>query len=506
MRLPATLRNSASLIGFFLLTTSAAESRLEYKFQPGTTNGYRVTIDSASEDNPRRFEGIILVGVRSIDQNVATIFLRGRLELKPIPNAQRPFGGPMFHHPGPFGQPDPWFQFFQMSALPHFNEVQIDDQGRTLRTVGLADFPKPLENFATLLFPLLPRAPVGETNSTTIESTVVVNEDSSGRGPQMHGMFHPGMHGNMPGRLTGLRKETSRHLEPTNDLPRFSSETEFRSLAKTDGEPRLATKSSTEATLDPSSGLIHSLNLQANSIVSTLDVRRKSAVTVNVEKVLGAELARAINEAAERRPNLNRAEIDALLAQLKGDDRRQRTDAVQRLLAANLDQHAKAILPILLPFLNDNDHSLKMLAVHVLAKAATEEHLPILNRLLKQDDIGYQHEIIQALGRIGHKDSIQTLVDIVAYGSSNAHSAADALGKYGSSAEEATLALLKEKHLETRRYACQVLQRTGTSKSIEPLQAVIAADNPQLINEATEALRAIRAIRQRGEDASKLVF
>jgi hypothetical protein len=502
MRLPANLRSLAPLISFFLLTASGAESGLHYEFRPGTTNGYRMTIESASEENPRRFEGIILVGVRSVDENVATLFLRGRMEPKHIPNAPQQFGGLMFH-PGPFGQSDPWFQFFQMSSFNHFNEAQVDDLGRILRTVGLPDLPKPLENFATLLFPLLPGTPSGNTNSTTIESTVIVNEEPSGRGPQMHGMFPPGMYGNMPGRLTGLRKETSRHLQSTNALARFSSEINFRSLVKIDGEPRLAIKSTTEATLDPSTGLIDSLSLEASSTVSTLDIRRKSAITVKVEKATGAELARAISEAAERLPNLSQADIDALLAQLKVDDHRQRNDAAQRLLAANLDQHATRILPILLPFLNDNDHSRKMLAVHVLAKAATEEHLPILNGILKQEDFGQQQEIIQALGRIGHKGSIQTLVDMIAYGSGNAYAAADALGEYGSTAEEATLALLKEKHLETRRNACRVLNKVGTSKSIEPLQAVIAAGDPQLINDATEA---VRAIRQRGEDASKLLF
>ncbi|MGZ8899613.1 MAG: HEAT repeat domain-containing protein [Limisphaerales bacterium] len=494
----ASLRSLASLLPLLFLTASAAESDLRYKFHEGTTNGYRVTIESASENNPRRFEGIILVGVRSVEENVATVFLRGRLQPKQDANAAPQFDGPMFH-PHHFGPSDPWQQLLRMSTLPPFNEAQIDPLGRILRTAALPDLPKPLENLAALLFPTLPTG-----NETTTESTIVVDEEASGRGPQMHGGFHPGMmQGNASGRLTDIRKETSRRLAPADGLQPFSREVDFRSLAKTDDQPRLAMKSKAEAFLDPATGLLQSLKLEGNSAVSTLDMLRKFSVVVKVEKVVGDELARAINDAAERMPNLAEPDVDALLAQLKHDDHARRMEAVQRLLAANLDQHAKRILPIVMPFLNDNDHSLKMLAGRVLSRAATEEHLPILYRILKQEDQGQHHDAIQAIGRIGHKDSIQPLADMIAYGSNNAYAAAQALGEYGSAAEEATLALLKEKHLETRRQACQILQKAGTTKSIDTLQAVIAAGDPQLIHEATEA---VRSIRQRGDDAAKLLF
>ncbi|HVK57762.1 MAG TPA: HEAT repeat domain-containing protein [Candidatus Kapabacteria bacterium] len=496
MNFPASLRSLVLLLPILLVTASAADSDSRYKFQQGTTNGYRVTISSASEGNPRRFEGIILVGVRSVKEDVATIFFRGRLLPKEVPNAAQQFGGPMFH-PHQFAERDAWQQMFRMSMLPPINEVQIDAQGRALRTAGLPDLPRPLENFAALLFPTLPTG-----NETTTESTVVVDEEPS-RDQRFNGGFHPGMHGNAPSRLTGIRKETSRKLESTNGLQRFSHEVDFRSLAKTDDQPRLTTKSKVESVFDPATGQLQNLKLEGNSTVSTLDVLRKSSLAVSVEKVAGDELARAIGESAERSPNLTGPEVDALLDQFKGDDQSKRTEAVKRLLAANLDPHAKKLLPVFLPFLNDDDHSMKLLAGRVLARAATEEHLPILYRILKQDDMGQQHEAIQAIGRIGKKESIQPLADMIAYGSNNAYAVAEALGQFGSAAEEAALGLLKEKHLETRRQACQILNKVGTSKSLETLQAVIAAGDPQLINEASES---VRAIRQRGDEAAKLLF
>lgn len=500
MQLPANLCAFVPLISLSLLSTSAAETNLRYKFQSGTTNGYRVTIESVSENNPRRVEGIILVGVRTVEDNVATLFFRGRLQPKQGANAPQHFAGHMFH-PGHFGQPDPWQQFFFPSALSPYNEVQVDSSGRVLRIVGLQDLPRPLDNLATLLLPILP-ASSHSTNPVATESTLVLDEEPSGRGPHMPA-FHRGMHGHAPGRLAGIRKETSRYLETTNGLPRIANEVEFRSHAKTDGAPRLALKTKSEAILDPTTCLIQSLKLEGNSAVSTLDLLRKFALVATVEMVTGEELTRAVDEAAEKSPNLSEAEVDTLLAQIKQDDQRKRSEAAKRLLAADLDAHAKTMLPILMPFFNEDDHLLKMLAGRILAKAATEEHLPILYRFLKQDDAGHHHEVIQALGRIGHKDSIQVLADIIAYGNNNAYAASEALGQYGSAAEDAALALLKEKHLETRRQACQILNKVGTAKSIETLQAIIAAGDPQLINEATQSLR---EIRQRGEAASNLFF
>ena len=161
------------------------------------------------------------------------------------------------------------------------------------------------------------------------------------------------------------------------------------------------------------------------------------------------------------------------------------------------------MLPVIMPFLNENDPLLRPMVVRVLARAATREHLPLLYRLLKQEDTGHNHEIIQALGRLGDKSSIQMLAEMIAYGTGYSHTAAEALGEFGSVAEDVALGLLKEKHLETRRIACQILRKVGTPKAIEALQAIIAAGDPQLTQEATETAQ---NIRQREEETAKLVF
>jgi HEAT repeat protein len=74
-----------------------------------------------------------------------------------------------------------------------------------------------------------------------------------------------------------------------------------------------------------------------------------------------------------------------------------------------------------------------------------------------------------------------------------AHQAASALREIGPEAEAAVLRLLKEKHLETKREACNILRQIGTRKSIDPLREAMLAPDQMLSQAATEAVRAIQS-------------
>jgi hypothetical protein len=499
--------NSQRYFSALLLTLAAFSPRpsaaaepapLRYKFEEGKTNAYRITIESPSQNMPMRFEGFMVVGVRTVDEDVATVFFRGRIQTKPVEGGIRQrFGGQMPHFggPGPFG---PRFEPWRFTNLTPFNEAQVDLSGRILRLSGLQDLPKPFETYADFFFHPLP---ADLTSPHKSEVPVIIDEDPSGRS-RMHGGF-PGGPGGGPGRLSGLRKETIQVTEKSDSAVKIQRTVEFQSYLKTDDQPRLAFTTKSELVFDPVAGVLRSAKIEGTSSTATLEVLQRSSLTARIEQLEGAELAKAIAEMAERPAVLAQTDIDKLAAELQGDDPQKRSEAAQQLLNADLGKHAAALLPVVMPMLNDNDHMLRMVAVRVLARAATREHLPILQRLLKQEDQGQQHEAIQALGRLKDKSSIPVLADMIAYGTGNAYAAAEALGEFGPVAENAALGLLKEKHLETRRNACQILRKVGTAKSIEALQAVIAAGDPQLIHEATET---VRSIRQRGDEEAKLVF
>ena len=71
--------------------------------------------------------------------------------------------------------------------------------------------------------------------------------------------------------------------------------------------------------------------------------------------------------------------------------------------------------------------------------------------------------------------------------------ASEALGKIGPDAEDAVLPLLKEKHYETRRQACNVLKQIGTKKSVEALRELMLSPEQSVNSSAAEAVRAIMA-------------
>src|SRR4051812_47118891 len=100
----------------FVLPVLAADSQLtraQYKFSQPATNGYRVTIETPSQANPMRYEGVIFVISRPGENNSGVVGFRGFLRPQPGPNAgaARPFfPGPPPGAFGPFGPPTIYIQ------------------------------------------------------------------------------------------------------------------------------------------------------------------------------------------------------------------------------------------------------------------------------------------------------------------------------------------------------------------------------------------------------------
>jgi HEAT repeat protein len=67
------------------------------------------------------------------------------------------------------------------------------------------------------------------------------------------------------------------------------------------------------------------------------------------------------------------------------------------------------------------------------------------------------------------------------------------LVQIGTAAEPAVLALLKEKNIETRCQACNILKQIGTKKSLGPLKDLTLNPSKELSEAAAEACRSIQA-------------
>jgi HEAT repeat protein len=250
--------------------------------------------------------------------------------------------------------------------------------------------------------------------------------------------------------------------------------------------------------------MLKSGQIKGRALHSTLDFIRKAPVELTIERLEGAALAEALaNARLNVGGELTEEQVEKLIDDLKSDDRAKQTEAGNRLASVDLDKFAKLLVPVMRAHLDSTDQNLRNLARRVAARTATVEDVPLLLGMLKGEDTGAHHEYLQALRRLKDKRAMEPLAQMIARGVNHAYAAAEALGEYGPASEDLALDLLKEKHIETKRQACRILQNAGTAKSQEALQAVITNGDPEILSEATEALRAIRL---RGEEAAKLIF
>ena len=105
------------------------------------------------------------------------------------------------------------------------------------------------------------------------------------------------------------------------------------------------------------------------------------------------------------------------------------------------------------------------------------------------------------MGRLKDPRAIEPLVNLLATGQSDQpyyrpaleSAAAEALLRLGGSAEPAVLALLKEKNVETRIQACNILKQIGTKKSLGTLKDQTLNPSKELSEAAAEACRSIQS-------------
>jgi HEAT repeat protein len=482
---------------------SAEEAGLHYKFKTGETNAYRVTFESKSENNAQRFEGVIAVSVLNAEGPQATLSFGGTLQPGQGPR-RMPFGprGPFGHlggfPPGMAGGPQGplWTMFLPPPVLGQ-NESVVDVDGNVLRYPVALGLPKPLENYAALFLGRLP-------SSTNFPPVILqVDDELFGNRPYSP-RFGPSPGPQGPARLLGERRESVRVVERQGAEIHLERTVEFRTALKTGDDPRVSYSTKAQIVFSADDGWPKSGRIEGTAILSTLDFTMKSPILLTFEKLEGDALAQALLKGGFIRPEApTEADIRKLVEQLKSDDIITKNEAATQLSALNIEKEAASLLPALRPFIGSTNPLLRNLAARAFAAAATADDVPLLLKLLATEDLGDQHSYIQALRRLKDARAVEPLAEIIAHGYGSSYSAAEALGEFGKAAEDAALELLKEKHIETKRAACRILQQAGTPKSAEALEDVIKEGDSNLIPTAAEALR---AIRRRGEEAENLLL
>ena len=481
-------------LGCVQLAEAARTSVLRYRLPEGQTNLYSVQVEVRGETGTETLAGNLFVTTKTGASNVLCLGFRGLLVPKRDAGPMRP---PMFG--GGSGYPR-WMSPISLNDA----EIQFDDRGRVLRAAGDYPLPIPLGTLAQLF--VEPLSAKAEARWEITEELAVLDEPLA-LGPavlflpaQPYGMpYYSGPYNPSRNAIAGVavtRKLRYESKSTASDTVTLAKRLSLDSGLLVGAEPRISASGEGEVVLDRESGLLRRAELSCKAVSNTETVTRRTTTTLRVKLLEGAEREAAWHPPPQTatRPmqaKLNGAEIQKLMEDLKCTDAGARLTAASKLQTSELLEAPPALLELMVGFLTDEDASLRAAAVKILADYGTAEHVPALLKLLKDGDSSSRYAAIRGLGRLKDKRAAEPLAALLASGGSDAHQAVEALTKIGPDVEDAVLPLLKERHNDTKRQACNVLKAIGTKKSLALLRDLMLNTDRMLSEAAAEAVRAI---------------
>ena len=509
------LAAAALLAASPLVAAEATPVLLRYTFAPGQTNAYTVQIEAQGESGREAIAGTFVVSSRAVGTNLIGLSLRGQLHPKSL-GGMAPMMG---YRPGSVMP----LSSYAFGYTGQERELVIDDQGRIVRQAGDLALPIPLGQLAaSLVQPVPAEATAGWEN----EQDVFVLDEPLLQGPapaflNSGGLPGYGYGGGFPGRsaqgvLAARQKTTIKVTEVTPATVTMQKTMSLDTRMLTGSEPRISATGEGRIEFDRALGMPKRVELECKTVVATENLSRRSIITVRWQLLEGAEREKAIAPPPPPAPEtpFTPEELAKLQEQLKSDELGTRQTAA-RTLSGNPSRFPTAhnlandrlgtptpeLIALMVSLVNDSDDTVRLAAVTVLANHGTKEHVPLLIKALKDPDAGVRASAARGLGRIKDPRAIEPLATLLAAGQGDQpyyrpnreSAAAEALVQIGPAAEPAVLALLKEKNIETRCQACNLLKQIGTRKSLGPLKDLTVNPSKELSEAAAEACRSIQS-------------
>jgi HEAT repeat protein len=180
--------------------------------------------------------------------------------------------------------------------------------------------------------------------------------------------------------------------------------------------------------------------------------------------------------------------IPPLIKVLEGEHSLLRLAAAGSLVAIG-EPAVEALLDVVW---NSGDADARSRAVETLGQIGSKSIGPPLMRLLQEDDleVTIKYEIVEALGKIGDPDLIETVIQAMTTGDPVMRfRASRALVRMGRGAVEGLACLLRESANEdVRRSSAEALVQIADSRAVPTLIAALRDDNNLVRKAATEAL------------------
>jgi hypothetical protein len=473
---------------------------LRYTFAPGQTNAYSVQIEAQGEAGREAIAGTFVVSARAVATNLLGLSLRGQLRPKSL-GGMPPMMG---YRPGS----SPALSTYTYGHPNQDKDLVIDAQGKIVRQAGDLALPIPLGQLAASL---VQPFPAEATAGWEAEKDVFVLDEPLLQGPATAFLNPPGGFGyggyNYPGRvaqgvLAARQKTTIKVTEATSATVTLQKTLSLNTLMLTGSEPRVSATGEGRIEFDRALGLPKRVELECTTVAVTENLSRRSVITLRWQLLEGAERDQAIAPPPPApETKFSPEDLAKLQEQLKSDDPASRQAAARDLSGSRLGAPTPELLVLMASLATDRDDSVRHTALTVLANHGAKEQVPLLIKALNDPDAGMRATIAKGLGRIKDPRAMEPLVNLLATGQSDQpyyrppheSAAADALVLLGPAAEPAVLALLKEKNIETRCQACNILRQIGTRKSLSPLRDLTFNPSKELSEAAAEACRSIQS-------------
>lgn len=450
---------------------------LGYVFRANETNAYEVRIETTVEAGAVTHEGTVLLFPRRAGADgSATLGLQGSL-------ASRNPRAPMYHPMMPSGPVIP-----PVISLVPFAEIEVSQRGGVLSWRANPPLPLQAGDLGSLLFLPLP-AEAGQAYEITRE--VQIPDPSPRAGVPWQPPYFDGSGYNRGNQnsLVATRSLVVRATTVTAATAELEWKSELRSLRLFEGKPAVEGAWEGTATLDRQKGLLQSVKFSYRESSAGETVTRRSRLSFEARLLAAAELEAALARTRPRTPaTLTVAQVRAALEELTSTNPEKRNHAVETLQIGDWEPLPPEVVALAEKVLEAGDDSVRWAAARVVSVAATPAQVPTLLRLVRQTESAARQPAIEALGRLRDPRAIEPFVEIIARGDNERYATVEALKQFGPEAEAAVLGLFHEKNLETRRAACQILGRAGTSKSLETLRAAMLDPDRQLRDTASQAV------------------
>jgi HEAT repeat protein len=442
--------------------------------------------------------GTLLVSTRKEDAFVA-ISVKGQMRPKMTP------GSPMMMGYRP-GAPASLNTFLGFAYGPptESREMVIDETGRVLRLRGDSALPIPL---GSLLTSFLIQIPAEPTAGWEKDEYVFLLDEPLLAGPLVASVQSPRPMYYNPGQpaqatVTARQKTSVKLTGSTEQTVTLQADGTLETLLRTGNESRITGSTQTKVVLDRAEGWPRLVETECKSAALTENLSRSSVLSLKWQLLEGAEREAALAPPPPPRPQeMSPLDTEKLMADLESDNQFTRQNAARELtMSGRTLKPTPELLALAVKLAGDRDDTLRQAGQTLLANYGTREQVPLLLRALKEaGDSSMRMTIAKGLGRLEDPRAAEPLAELIASGQSDQtpyfrHDTpvAEALIKIGPPAESAVLALLKEKHTDTRIIACNVLKQIGTKKSLSALKELTGNSVKELSEAAAEAARSIQ--------------